>query len=213
MDKKTKNDLMDIAAELVVSPLTAYATGRELYKKFKASEANAKIVSYAEQKGEEIQRTAKKISVNFNEKASQFAENISDKAMDFSKKAGELSKKAEEKFIDFDERKETMIYQFADTAEDKIKEFSENVKTTAKDFGETVTQKFNGLKKEEPGEVVSVMKTELEEEPVVCEEPVVLQNNVEEDKEPSSDTEESMNVIEESIAPQANTIFENKSEE
>ncbi len=143
MDNKLRNDLMDIAAELVVAPLTAYVKGREIYTNFKESDASTKLYNYADQKGQEISQTAKRISVSFNDKASKFAEDISGKAMDFSKKASEFSKKAEETIDNLSERTDSAIYEFTGKADDALKEFSDNVKGAAKDFGGVVQQKFN----------------------------------------------------------------------
>lgn len=238
MDKKLKNDLMDIAAELVVSPLTAYVKGREIYNNFAESETGAKIMDYADKKGKEFQDAAKKISVNVNEKASGFAKDLSDRAVDFSKKSVEFSKKAGETIDDFSERKENFIYEFTGKADDAIKGFADNVKTTAKEFGGTVSQKVSE-RQDNLDKILGGANLEKVDEPeVVLAEPVlesVASPVVEPITEPiaSPIVEPIVNPVaasavdsvakpvidpiamddEEPIAPQANTIFENNKTE
>ncbi len=60
MKQKTKNDLLDIAAELIVSPITAYVKGRELYLKLAKSEAADDVKEKARKAGEDIQAAATK---------------------------------------------------------------------------------------------------------------------------------------------------------
>ncbi|MGI6071414.1 MAG: hypothetical protein ACOX75_00165 [Lachnospiraceae bacterium] len=59
MRKKTKNALLDIAAELIVSPLAAYVKAVELKNKFAETEAGKKTQRVVKQAGEDISAAAK----------------------------------------------------------------------------------------------------------------------------------------------------------
>ena len=59
MNKKTKEKLLDVAAELVVSPLALYAKASELKDKFDESETGKTINSTLQQAGDDVAGAAK----------------------------------------------------------------------------------------------------------------------------------------------------------
>ena len=59
MNRKTKNALLDIAAELIVSPIALYAKAVELKKQFDESETGQKTHKVIRQAGEDISSAAK----------------------------------------------------------------------------------------------------------------------------------------------------------
>lgn len=61
MDKKVKGKILDIAAELLVSPLTAYAKGHELKESIVENETYQKAKDTVISAGKDIKTTAKKV--------------------------------------------------------------------------------------------------------------------------------------------------------
>lgn len=117
MDKKTKDTLMNIAAEIVVVPLRLYAAGREAYKKLEESgkidEAKDKFEEF---KNSDQVKAAKEKWDTFADKAKEFGDNALDKAKEFGENAGEKAK------------------EFGETAGEKAKEFGDAVEAKAKAF-------------------------------------------------------------------------------
>ena len=60
MDKKTKNSLLNVAAELIVLPITAFVAVKRGIDTFNESDTGKKVKAYAKQAGEEISEAAKK---------------------------------------------------------------------------------------------------------------------------------------------------------
>ena len=89
MDKKTKDALMNLAAEIVVAPLRIYAAGREAYQKLEESgkidEAKDKFEEF---KNSDQVKQAKEKFDSFTEKAKEFGDNALDKAKEFGDAAG-----------------------------------------------------------------------------------------------------------------------------
>lgn len=112
MDKKTKDTLLNIAAELVVSPLRAYAAAKELKEKLDADGTNDKIKSYVN---------------DFGAKAKEFGEKAGEKAKVYGDRAEEKAKvysaKAKDIFEDFGEDAK----KFGDGISSKVKEFTDSI--------------------------------------------------------------------------------------
>ncbi|MCQ2530153.1 MAG: hypothetical protein MJ086_02720 [Lachnospiraceae bacterium] len=112
MDKKTKDSLLNIAAELVVSPLRVYAAAKELKEKLDADGTNDKIKAYVNDFGAKAKE--------FGEKAGEKAKAYGDKA---EEKAREYSAKAKDVFEDFGEDAK----KFGDDFTAKVKEFADSI--------------------------------------------------------------------------------------
>ncbi|MCQ2512245.1 MAG: hypothetical protein MJ092_02515 [Lachnospiraceae bacterium] len=82
MDKKTKDSLLNIAAELVVSPLRVYASVKELKEKLDADGTHDKIKAYVNDfgaKAKEFGEDAKKFGDDLSAKVKEFADGIDGK--------------------------------------------------------------------------------------------------------------------------------------
>ncbi len=112
MDKKTKDSLLNIAAELVVSPIRVYAAARELKGKLDADGTNDKIKAYVN---------------DFGAKAKEFGEKAGEKVKEYSDKAEEKAKayseKAKDVFEDFSEDAK----KFGDDVTAKVREFTDGL--------------------------------------------------------------------------------------
>lgn len=80
MDKKTKDSLLNIAAELVVSPIRIYAAARELKEKWDADGTNDKIKAYANNFGAK----AKEFGEKAGEKAKEYGDDLTAKVKEFA---------------------------------------------------------------------------------------------------------------------------------
>ncbi len=123
MDKKTKNILMDMAAQVVVLPITAFVTAKNLKDNFNSSDAGKKVKAYAKQTGEELGKAVKKATdTDAIKKAKAKYEEFSSKAGDTIKgytdgatdKINEFVSSAEEKYQEYKEQEA----EPADTSDD-----------------------------------------------------------------------------------------------
>ncbi len=105
MTNKTKDTLLDIAAELVVAPLACYAYIHNKGKKFAESETGQKTMDAVQSAGKEVRAAAEKAkNSDIAKKAKEGLDNVMEKTAssvkEFSEKvgskAGDILNKAEE---------------------------------------------------------------------------------------------------------------------
>ena len=86
MDRKTKDSLLNLAADLIVLPITAFVAVKRATDYFNESDTGKKVKAYARQAGEEISAAAKKAaeSETFQSAKAKFDE--------FTAKAGDIVK-------------------------------------------------------------------------------------------------------------------------
>ncbi|MCF0142617.1 MAG: hypothetical protein HUJ75_04495 [Parasporobacterium sp.] len=128
MDKKTKNTLLDIAAEILVAPITLYVAGSNAAKSFCESEFGKKAVDTVKTAGDDIKEAAKKASEHENVvKAKEAVKNFTEsedvqKAVDSIRKA-------------WDQAGET-----ANDVKGVIVETAANVRDTYKDAAQSIRE-------------------------------------------------------------------------
>ena len=154
MNQKMKNSLLNVAAELVVLPITAFVTVKLVTDKFNNSDTGKKVKAYAQQAGEEISNAAKKAA------ESEPVQNAKAKFEEISAKAGEKVKEytdtATAKFEEFKDGAEEKMRGFADGAEDKVGEakglaedriesFADDASDKAEEFRERATERVQNI--------------------------------------------------------------------
>ena len=124
MDKKIKNALLDIAAEIIVSPLAAYAKLHELKGKFDESETGKKTNAALKQAGADISEAAKTFA------DSQTGTMVKDTAM----KTGETLQEAAQKVADSEAAKKVVETAHKVAESETAQKIKEQLSAPDRDF-------------------------------------------------------------------------------